>query len=638
MDRFRELLGAALAGSVGGNTGGGTSSSGSVRMERGTGSNSSVSSMTSTSSARPRKDILELKNEIGHKYIIFMVGLPARGKSYICKKLCRYLSWCGFKTKVFNVGNRRRVMASSPSDAPPSPYPSSPLSAGDGASPSNAKPPRSDSTSETSPIHSSVSEKPRGVVPLRTVPQHAHESPVVATVPGSATTHDAKFFDASNADAKAVRERLAMDTLDELISWLKKGGKVAIHDATNSTVERRQALLARVEKETGIKAFFIESVCPDPEVLEQNVQMKLNGPDYKLMDPEVARRDFMSRIANYEKVYETISEEEEKRDVSYIKIVNVGQKVIAHHIRGYLPSQCVFYLMQIHIKHRTIWLTRHGESEFNLSNRIGGDPPLTPLGQRYTKALATFMKTLHPPQSKAKESTITSIGEAPSDTASANTISTTPKISISITNMDDVPDADGQDKQERDEPSDEVKEPLPVGLMSSLAEEGEGVTPLTVYTSTLRRTMDIADYFDPDEYEINNVRFLNEIYAGSFEGMTYAEVEANHPDEFAARARNKLLYRYPGSGGESYIDVIERLRPVIVELERMESDVLVVTHQVVMRTLLAYFAGIPLQEVPSMIVPLHTVYCLKPQPYGADLRRYAYNPDTDDFDYVGEGI
>ncbi|KAJ9593757.1 hypothetical protein L9F63_027601, partial [Diploptera punctata] len=37
-----------------------------------------------------------------------MVGLPARGKTYISKKLCRYLKWIGFKTRVFNLGEYRR--------------------------------------------------------------------------------------------------------------------------------------------------------------------------------------------------------------------------------------------------------------------------------------------------------------------------------------------------------------------------------------------------------------------------------------------------------------------------------------------------------------------------------------------------
>lgn len=63
------------------------------------------------------------------------------------------------------------------------------------------------------------------------------------------------------------------------------------------------------------------------------------------MDREEALKDFKMRIANYEKVYETISEEEERHNISYIKIIDVGRKVISHRIQGYLPSQCVFYLM-----------------------------------------------------------------------------------------------------------------------------------------------------------------------------------------------------------------------------------------------------------------------------------------------------
>ncbi|VDK67597.1 unnamed protein product [Cylicostephanus goldi] len=31
--------------------------------------------------------------------VIVMVGLPARGKTYISKKLCRYLNWIGIKTR-----------------------------------------------------------------------------------------------------------------------------------------------------------------------------------------------------------------------------------------------------------------------------------------------------------------------------------------------------------------------------------------------------------------------------------------------------------------------------------------------------------------------------------------------------------
>ena len=41
-------------------------------------------------------------------HVIAMVGLPARGKTYISKKLSRYLKWLGVNTRVFNLGQYRR--------------------------------------------------------------------------------------------------------------------------------------------------------------------------------------------------------------------------------------------------------------------------------------------------------------------------------------------------------------------------------------------------------------------------------------------------------------------------------------------------------------------------------------------------
>lgn len=36
------------------------------------------------------------------------VGLPARGKTYIARKVTRYLNWLGIETRLFNVGDYRR--------------------------------------------------------------------------------------------------------------------------------------------------------------------------------------------------------------------------------------------------------------------------------------------------------------------------------------------------------------------------------------------------------------------------------------------------------------------------------------------------------------------------------------------------
>lgn len=75
-------------------------------------------------------------------------------------------------------------------------------------------------------------------------------------------------------------------------------------------------------------------------------------------------------------------------------------------------------------------------------------------------------------------------------------------------------------------------------------------------------------------------------HQGICEEMTYEEIASKYPTDFAARDQNKFSYRYPR--GESYEDLVARLEPVIMELER-QGNVLVVSHQAVLRCLLAYF-------------------------------------------------
>lgn len=73
---------------------------------------------------------------------------------------------------------------------------------------------------------------------------------------------------------------------------------------------------------------------------------------------------------------------------------------------------------------------------------------------------------------------------------------------------------------------------------------------------------------------------------GVCEGLTYEEMQDKFPQEFAWRDQDKLRYRYPW--GESYVDIMARLDPVLLELEH-EDNVLVVSHQAVLRCILGYF-------------------------------------------------
>ncbi|KAI9359037.1 6-phosphofructo-2-kinase-domain-containing protein [Pilaira anomala] len=482
---------------------------------------------------------LRTERQIDSKLVVVMVGLPARGKSYIVKKLRRYLNWLQYETRVFNVGNLRRVNKSS-----------------------------------------------------------------------QQLDQDATFFDPDNKDGSKIRDKLALMVLDELIDWLKSGGRVAIHDATNSTVQRRKLLIDRLAREPEIKVLLLESVCTDTDVLERNFRLKLSGPDYKDKDPAKALSDFRHRVANYERAYEPVGDWEEENDIQYCKLVNVGKKVIAHNISGYLSGQCIFYLMNFNLAERQIFVTRHGESEDNLAGRIGGDAPLSAKGRKFSKCLARFVKERR--------------------IAFALDLARR-KIEQEQESKYPLKDSD----EEEISPEEEFERYRTEKKVKARAEAISN-SQFTIWTSMLKRSMQTAESFDPDEYDIKHIRFLNEINSGSREGMTYEEIKEQHPSEFKARQDDKLYYRYPGMGGESYIDVIHRLQSMIIELERMNQSCLIVTHRVVLRILLGYLLEWSQTQMPHMLVPIHTVYELRPKPYGVELTSWTWDEETDSFTVLNE--
>ena len=86
--------------------------------------------------------------------------------------------------------------------------------------------------------------------------------------------------------------------------------------------------------------------------------VKTTSPDYRGQDPEEAAQDFRNRISNYEKIYKTINEDEDEDDYTYLKLMDVSKQVIINRIQDYLQSRIVYYLMNLHIRPRSIWLSR----------------------------------------------------------------------------------------------------------------------------------------------------------------------------------------------------------------------------------------------------------------------------------------
>lgn len=168
---------------------------------------------------------------------------------------------------------------------------------------------------------------------------------------------DASFFDIKNKAGERARRAAATAAVEDMLLWFKtQNGTVAILDATNSTKERRKWIY-EVLQSSNINVLFVESKCDDESLIMANImEVKTTSPDYKGQDPEVAAKDFRNRIANYEKVYETIDESE--KDLPYVKLINVGHNVVINMINDYLSSRLVYYLTVLHIKPRSIWLSR----------------------------------------------------------------------------------------------------------------------------------------------------------------------------------------------------------------------------------------------------------------------------------------
>ncbi len=75
-----------------------------------------------------------------------------------------------------------------------------------------------------------------------------------------------------------------------------------------------------------------------------------------------------------------------------MKIIDAGLSVIVNKIESYLPSRVIHFLMNLHITPRPIWLVRHGESEFNPEDRIGGNSVLTAKGDDFSHKLADWVE------------------------------------------------------------------------------------------------------------------------------------------------------------------------------------------------------------------------------------------------------
>jgi len=246
--------------------------------------------------------------------VLVLVGLPARGKSFISGAVLRHLKLLGVRVRSFNAGDLRRDSGKA------------------------------------------------GI--------------------------EANFFSAANEAAKQERERLAMLCCERLLAWIRSAppgtSSIGILDATNTTIARRQKVLETCfacalqaeadDKAAPLRVIFLESICGDPVILQDNYQMKLSNDDYKgVSSPNAALTDFKKRVEAYEDQYEPLQENEldylqnkleAAMPVGSVQIYDGGQKITCCRTGSSLvASPMISLLHAMHLTRRQILLAPEFDSQ-----------------------------------------------------------------------------------------------------------------------------------------------------------------------------------------------------------------------------------------------------------------------------------
>ncbi|CUI14396.1 unnamed protein product [Bodo saltans] len=273
--------------------------------------------------------------------LIVMVGLPARGKTFLAQKLCRLLGWHGITSQTLNVqvGWKQKLKE-----------------------------------------HLNVDEN----------------VPVVA---------NASAFEEVYTTGTAMRA-LYSSVLDifaeEAKNFYSQGGVVVVlnDDFISSNlrdeVEEKFGSLAtstifvEVQRSGSANSKFDALKASDPEEYPRSATHigGTEGVTSALPNPE---NDFCLRVKFLEQRYETMKPDGGR---SYIKINN--DVLEAHRVQGFLGGRIVSILMnlsQFKIQH-PIYFARHGQSMYNLEDRLGGDPVLTQKGELDALSLKELVKSL----------------------------------------------------------------------------------------------------------------------------------------------------------------------------------------------------------------------------------------------------
>ena len=119
-----------------------------------------------------------------------------------------------------------------------------------------------------------------------------------------------------------------------------------------------------------------------------------------------------------------------------------------------------------------------------------------------------------------------------------------------------------------------------------------------IYSSDLKRTLNSAQFI-AKEHGLDPVSYpeLRELSFGTWEGMSFSEVEATYPGQMKVRMESVTTFQ--ADGGETYPQLQTRVIPKFEELvaRHPNDQIAMVCHGGVNRVILSHLLGIPMDKI-----------------------------------------
>ena len=134
------------------------------------------------------------------------------------------------------------------------------------------------------------------------------------------------------------------------------------------------------------------------------------------------------------------------------------------------------------------------------------------------------------------------------------------------------------------------------------------------YSTSLKRANDTANYIKGNrEQEVEIFDDFVEISMGDMEGIQQEEFKKLYPKQVKNFFFNQLEYDPSSFGGESFLEVRERVAKGLdkfIDLNKDYERVLVVSHGATLKTLLHYISGKDISTLSDEAIPKNTSYTI----------------------------